>query len=57
MPAGRKDVRMFTEYFDSATYHQWDDIEPPIVSVSHGASGADYRKCLNALKPVVVTWC
>jgi len=57
VPAGRKDVRMFTEYFDSATYHQWDDIEPPIVSVSHGASGADYRKCLNALKPVVVTWC
>lgn len=32
------DLRMFTEYFDSTTYHEWDDIEPPIVSVSHDAS-------------------
>jgi len=31
-------VRMFTEYFDGATYHEWDDIEPPIVSVSNDAS-------------------
>jgi hypothetical protein len=31
-------VRTFTEYFDGATYHEWDDIEPPIVSVSRDAS-------------------
>jgi hypothetical protein len=33
-----EDMRMFTEYFDGATYHEWDDIEPPIVSVSNDAS-------------------
>jgi hypothetical protein len=29
---------MFTEYFDNVAYHEWDDIEPPIVSVSNDAS-------------------
>jgi ketosteroid isomerase-like protein len=24
----------FREYFAGATYHEWDDVEPPIVSVS-----------------------
>jgi hypothetical protein len=33
-----EDVRIFTEYFDGAMYHEWDDIEPPIVSVSNDAS-------------------
>jgi len=33
-----EDVRMFTEYFDGATYHEWDDIEAPIVSVANDAS-------------------
>jgi hypothetical protein len=33
-----EDVRRFTEYFDGATYHEWDDIEPPIVSISNDAS-------------------
>jgi hypothetical protein len=32
------DVRMFTDYFDGARYHEWDDIEPPIVGVSDDAS-------------------
>jgi hypothetical protein len=33
-----EDVRTFTEYFDGATYHEWDDIESPIVSVSKDAT-------------------
>jgi hypothetical protein len=33
-----EDVRAFTEYLDGATYHEWDDIEPPIVSVSADGS-------------------
>ncbi len=31
---------MFTEYFRGATYQEWDDLEPPIVSVSGDASMA-----------------
>ena len=31
---------MFDEYFTNATYHEWDDLEPPIVRVSNDASMA-----------------
>ena len=31
---------MFNEYFKDATYHEWDDLEPPIVRVSNDASMA-----------------
>lgn len=31
---------MFDEYFRDATYHEWDDLEPPIVRVSNDASMA-----------------
>jgi hypothetical protein len=31
----REDMRqVFTEYFKNATYHEWDDLHPPIVHVS-----------------------
>jgi hypothetical protein len=32
------DMGMFTEYFAGATYHEWDDVEPPIVKVADDAS-------------------
>jgi hypothetical protein len=35
-----KSKAMFEEYFRDATYHEWDDLEPPIVSVSNDASMA-----------------
>ena len=31
-PAGQR--KFFGEYFKDATYHEWDDLEPPIVKVS-----------------------
>ena len=30
----------FTDYFAGATYHEWDDLEPPIVRISGDASMA-----------------
>jgi len=36
---GKDDVRQtMTGYFAGATFHEWDDIEPPIVKVSGDAS-------------------
>jgi hypothetical protein len=32
------DLKLFTDYFADATYHQWDDVEPPIVKVADDAS-------------------
>jgi hypothetical protein len=32
------DLKIFTEYFDGATYYEWDDVEPPIVKVADDAS-------------------
>jgi hypothetical protein len=37
-PAERK--AFFTNYFTGATYHEWDDVEPPIVRISDDASMA-----------------
>ena len=35
----KEDVRQtMTGYFAGATFHEWDDIEPPIVKVSDDAS-------------------
>lgn len=31
---------MFEDYFKGATYHEWDDLEPPIVRVSNDATMA-----------------
>jgi hypothetical protein len=31
---------MFDDYFRDATYHEWDDLEPPILRVSNDASMA-----------------
>ena len=39
--SSREDVRkMFTEYFNCATYHEYVDLEPPIVRVSDDGSMA-----------------
>lgn len=39
--ASRQDVQdMFNQLFDRATYHEWDDLEAPIVRVSDDASMA-----------------
>jgi len=35
-----KSKAMFDDYFRDATYHEWDDLEPPIVRVSNDASMA-----------------
>ncbi len=32
--------RMFTDYFRDATFHEWDDLEPPIVRISSDGSMA-----------------
>jgi hypothetical protein len=37
-PADQK--AFFTDYFAGATYHEWDDLEPPIVRISNDASMA-----------------
>lgn len=33
-----EDLARFTEYFAGATYHEWDDVEPPVVTVAGDAS-------------------
>jgi hypothetical protein len=33
-----EDLKFFEEYFKNARYYEWDDLEPPIVRVSHDAS-------------------
>lgn len=32
--------KMFQAYFRNATYHEWDDLEPPVVRVSNDGSMA-----------------
>ncbi len=33
-------LQRFTDYFAGATYHEWDDLQPPIVHVSQDATMA-----------------
>lgn len=35
-----ENLKFFEEYFKGAKYHEWDDLEPPIVRVSDDASMA-----------------
>ncbi len=35
-----EDLKMFADYLAGAIYHEWDDIEPPIIRVSDDATVA-----------------